>query len=898
MGNSDSNINKNINNYSNSNSNDYEAIITNEYNKRFGDYNPIIKANNKYLGTFYYNRIKIYNLNPPTFKLTDENSIFCGKKINYIDFNPEYPVIIMSALNDGNVKLWNILNKGKENKEICVFKGHSSYVNYAIFNPIISTKVISSDDMNVKLWDINKYLHEYNVIGGNNIDKLKWNISGDKYCFIDDNYKLSVNISEPNEHLYDIADKDKKEIKDYIFKGPRDLIIFHEDRINIWDINYPVEPVKTFEKIDFLSYLYDNNLNYFYSIDQNRIDIYRPRYFNKIIQQLDISHLTPSKDIILLDSCFLKNNEIANIFELKQSYSRIIKITKKNVINQQRIKEQPQMSLNKYLKNIVYKISDYSELLKYNENIKYIDEITLKQKYVNIPELSEEFQSIEEQSIFQRKLYVQKNINNGDNIKDLKEKYFLYLKLLIRDNTNTNLIKEYLSFSQKNQKLLSSNLDYKEELNYYMVCLTKNDLQRLKEGKVNSEKDNLINFLKKLYQVKNFLDINKIKSEEIKGFVNHSFFNQPIEFKNKELFFYKLKMHLYYFIQKMGFDDYSANFGFIKDFIKKILDNNIFNNNEIAKNDEIINLLIYSIINIRKDNQKIYYDFLDLVEGKKENDDYNQRAIKMKSEIKPDDIKKFLNFILKSKTIKELISFLFGDKYSSIFTNEYIEAFINNYLKFVPFKCGNSSGMTDRLSLETYIFLDEDTYQIETNNPNDKEIINQALKIGRAIVIILHELSHNFYSYILEYYNYANLSFESPRREFLDIREGGLYVELILFGRNVNKINLEEVLFLLNEDNYNKDLKSFQRDFVNLHENKEINGAFKYFAGLISNEEFQNYKNFSIRAKPNLNQYSNKNSSIKIRLGGNCVIGSQRKINFKMINDFFEKYHRIAGNEK
>ena len=346
----------------------------------------------------------------------------------------------------------------------------------------------------------------------------------------------------------------------------------------------------------------------------------------------------------------------------------------------------------------------------------------------------------------------------------------------------------------------------------------------------------------------------------------------------------------------MDLNDFKSNFYFMKNFIGKILVNDIFNKDEIVNNDEIINLLIYSIINIKKDNHKIYYDFLDLVEGKKENDDYNKRAEKMKSEIKPDDIKKFLNFILKSKTIKELISFLFGDKYSSIFTDEYIEAFINNYLKFVPFKDGDSSGMTDRLSLETYIFLDEDIHQIETNNPKYKEIINQALKIGRAIIIILHELSHNFYSYILEYYNYANLSFESPRREFLDIREGGIYVELILFGRNVNKINLEQVLFLLNEDNYGKDLKSYQRDFVNLQENKEIKGTFNYFDVLITNEEFKNYKNFSILAKPNLNQY--KNSSIKIRLGGNCVIGSKRKINYEMINDFFEKYHRIDANEK
>ena len=78
MGNSDSNINKNINNYSNSNSNDYEAIITNKDNRRFGDYNPMIKANNKYLGVLSYNKIKIYNFNPPSFKLTDESSIFCG----------------------------------------------------------------------------------------------------------------------------------------------------------------------------------------------------------------------------------------------------------------------------------------------------------------------------------------------------------------------------------------------------------------------------------------------------------------------------------------------------------------------------------------------------------------------------------------------------------------------------------------------------------------------------------------------------------------------------------------------------------------------------------------------------------------------------------------------------
>ena len=78
----------------------------------------------------------------------------------------------------------------------------------------------------------------------------------------------------------------------------------------------------------------------------------------------------------------------------------------------------------------------------------------------------------------------------------------------------------------------------------------------------------------------------------------------------------------------------------------------------------------------------------------------------MKLQINYTDIQKFLKSILCKKTIKDLITFLYGEDYSSKFTKEYINAFVDNYLKFVPFKGVDCSGITDRFSLKSYIYDD------------------------------------------------------------------------------------------------------------------------------------------------------------------------------------------------
>ena len=140
-----------------------------------------------------------------------------------------------------------------------------------------------------------------------------------------------------------------------LFKGYHDILVFYDNRVKRWDMRKFNEPVKVYENLGISSYLYDNKLHYLYSMQYNRIDIYKDADFDKKEQELKISL---SDNIILLDPYFLEGNEIANFLELTQFSSRIIKIKKEKFSNRKTVMAQPKESLKKYLDEIVYKISD------------------------------------------------------------------------------------------------------------------------------------------------------------------------------------------------------------------------------------------------------------------------------------------------------------------------------------------------------------------------------------------------------------------------------------------------------------------------------------------------------------------------------------------------------------
>ena len=48
------------------------------------------------------------------------------------------------------------------------------------------------------------------------------------------------------------------------------------------------------------------------------------------------------------------------------------------------------------------------------------------------------------------------------------------------------------------------------------------------------------------------------------------------------------------------------------------------------------------------------------------------------------------------------------------------------------------------------------------------------------------------------------------RKNFFDSGEGGQYVDLALFGQILETMNLGQILYILNEDNYKKSYLDFQ----------------------------------------------------------------------------------------
>ena len=121
-----------------------------------------------------------------------------------------------------------------------------------------------------------------------------------------------------------------------------------------------------------------------------------------------------------------------------------------------------------------------------------------------------------------------------------------------------------------------------------------------------------------------------------------------------------------------------------------------------------------------------------------------------------------------------------------------------------------------------------------------KELIEKILYTAGIVKTNCHELNHNFYN-MFYYHENGNIPLKTPRKEGLEIREGGREMEKILFGNILSRINIKEALYILNEDNYKKNIFQFKKDFEALYsseENKDdckITGEFCEYNNLPDN---------------------------------------------------------------
>ena len=242
-------------------------------------------------------------------------------------------------------------------------------------------------------------------------------------------------------------------------------------------------------------------------------------------------------------------------------------------------------------------------------------------------------------------------------------------------------------------------------------------------------------------------------------------------------------------------------------------------------------------------------------------------------------VREFISNTLASNVIKEGFKFFYGDDIRYPFLDDENKKgkdkaleFLNKYLKFIPFKFDDTSAVTNKFTMETYIFLNSRIMSPKIkkcqNIKIDHKIISKALINGAIVVINDHELNHNFHNY---YYFSQNgkESLKTPRKNDIEDREGGFNMETILFGKVLNNLTLRQTLYILNEENYKKPLNQYRLDFLQLnYEDCECKGTFEDYSIM----KIKDLGKFSDYTTIRFKSYSYYTSSISIHLK-NDVLG-------------------------
>ncbi len=586
-----------------------------------------------------------------------------------------------------------------------------------------------------------------------------------------------------------------------------------------------------------------------------------------------------------------------------------------------------------------------------NKKEEYIEEYSKspRKSYFTLNEIKQYEEEIKDMTYLDKKELFKKKINSLEFSIDKYKDYIEILKLLILDNTNKEILEKYIIFLKENNELFKKdNLkdmpNYENEIECYKICFSVEECEKYfgKGIKNKSEKENLKNFLKFIISKKDdelYDELNKMKLKISK-------FNQPINFENKELFYYKnyvLILYLFSPIEKNK--KYNVLVKTRKEIIKYILDNNLLDNEDINKDEESFNYFIISLINSydcdtftknilklkmysTKEYEEIIYKnkniFLEYDKEKKEvsisssyltfSDNKNLKSIINTEQITYDiilshnfidleDVYNFNyaknnNFFFKNKEIlnnfllKVFNSKVFEDIHNELYNNEYykskknifknkkvIEDVLNKHIFFYPFDI-EDSGCTDKLSLNIFFPI----YKYQNTNVKSAQIKQnfkyyfEVLKLGRCIDILYHEINHCI-QIIYHFNNNGFSSIYTPIRKNLGKkREGGNYIEMLLFGRTIEKLTLSEAMYILNQKNYDKTLEQFKEGFIKVKnlenmDDLEANGVFKDIISKITIKESKYGYYNDLKSLVIEKTFSDEPIFIQITKSDRCTLG-------------------------
>jgi len=870
-----------------------EFIILNNPNQ--------IKCNRKFVLFLKDKKIYIYSFEANS--LLNE-FIEYNKVINYFNFHCNNETILYVCA-EFNVFIYEISNQ-KINK-LCVIEGHFSDVFYASFNSFKSNIFLTATKNNtIKIYDITNTLPiKLLTLDVSLNDKITFGLN--KIGFLADKNTITyfeyINFDKKNINEYKT-----NYIENFYFLSNDDsLIVITYDSVDFVENNKKINQHKFNNKDNILSTFYLNKKEILIIIFKSEIRGFSMKYKNKLE---DLFKFQQSVDYYINNPININENllnleEICEIYQFNSGimllYTIIGKSFKQNNDNIQNNYEK----IN--LKKIKTNICDIPLLISFKNNDYSFDYCPKKKTYFDFNEIQDELKKIKRSNLLERKNKVIASINEIDEIIDIRKKYNFLLTLLVKDNTNIKLLEKYLTFLEEKKEALNGIFgknyeNFEKELDYFSKALTNELNEKFYKKKIESQKSEFLHLIDIILNLNNDLDkFEKYLESCVNYFKNDiSYFNMNIDFSNEQLFYYRNINIFKYYLKSLyknllkEKDDEKRKNNLKLELEKlqhniKLCRNDLNNSEDINKINSIIILLIF---NKSKEEFIRGYNLIkaegninNLINSNDPNMiDYLNRFDNIN--INLDLIKQFYKKILRSECFKSIFLELYGkDVYYPFENKEFTEYFVENSFEVLNLPLEKELALNDKFTMKTYFipFLSIITQQCKTEEKN-------ILRNGCFVKTGAHEIGHNFVN--IEFFmENCKISIETPRKRSLNINdcEGGKYIEYALFGKILEKIRLDEALYILNEKNYEKSYLDFQYGFNHINkDNLEVKGTFENLCKSIQLN--QNYINYSkkIFIATNTSYFKEKAISCK---NENDVLG-RLSFNENYENILIEYFHK------
>ena len=527
--------------------------------------------------------INIYSLKTKKILIKIEDD----KIPNVIRFSPNDCNIFLSSSRD-IVKIYEINNKEYKLLNEINFGKHS-YIQDCYFIPNNKDNILIVNDNLIQIFNLKE--KDNNIIidkvdSNSNINFISFSNNGEIFGCFNDNFLNFYRIKNKNINKFKTLEEEFSlfHIRNKNDNGKYNLILIKSNYIKYYDdiSGKKFETIKLTNETIYSNYVDD--LDYLF-LSSNSLTIFQISNWNQILQIEFKRNLLPLNSS-RLDKSLIKGFISIDNLRQKTLYKYSLNCSKSKVKNDNKDS------------NI------YDNEFSYISNIMNKDEIITK-KYLKIPEIKKQMDENFQYSLSQKKRNAEEYLRNFEEKGTLYEQYINLVKIIINDNVEKKILIKYLKFLKHNyEKLIENNnpenIDsYDDEIKYYKVCFTKKELvDNFEYNKENDEKTEFLLLLKQILK-KNitkenikyiFQDLEKVK-EKI------STFNQPIEFTNKELYFYMNKASLIFEILKNKDKERIEIIKNIQNSIKIALERKLFDNDNIINNESKFDRLMIIILN-------------------------------------------------------------------------------------------------------------------------------------------------------------------------------------------------------------------------------------------------------------------------------------------------------------